>query len=146
MANMISQLLSMKRNCIQTILPVAISFFILVFPFYPFCSYFAEANPFFTDLGFENPDRDDQLFGHQQDGSRAFALTFFLFRFIPKVHVFERSLYRSSQPPSVNQENLTLRCWTFLFASPYVFNLEFSKISWLSIFFSATQKGGKKHV
>jgi hypothetical protein len=100
----------MKRKLIQTFLAIAIFFFILVFPFYPRCSYFAEPNPFSTDLGFENPDKDNQFVDHQQDGSKAFALTFFLFGFLLKVDVFKHSPYFFSQTLSLNQENLILRC------------------------------------
>ncbi len=100
----------MKRKRIQTFLPIAISFFILVFTFDLRCSYFAEANLFPPDLGFENPDQDDQFVDHQQDGSKAFALTFFPFGFLSKANVFKHSLYFFSQTPSLNQENLTLRC------------------------------------
>ncbi len=68
----------MKRSRIQTFLPIAISFFILVFPFYLRCSYFAEANLFPTDLGFENPDQEGQFGDQQRDGLKAFLLTFSL--------------------------------------------------------------------
>ncbi len=51
----------MKTDRTQTFLPLAISFFILIFPFYLCSSYFAEANVFSTDLGFDNADQDDQF-------------------------------------------------------------------------------------
>ncbi len=100
----------MRSNRAQTFLPIAISFFILVFPFYLRYSYFAETNLFSTDLGFENPDQDDQLFDQQQDGPKAFVLTFSPSGFLPKVDVFEHSPYFFSQSPFLNQENLILRC------------------------------------
>ncbi len=136
----------MKRNFTQAILPVAIPFFILVFPFYPFCSCFAEANPFSTDLGFENPDRDDQFFGHQQDGSRAFVLTLFFLKFNPKVDVLEHSFYRSSQPPSVNQENFTLRCSNSYLRHRMSSIENFLKLADYLYFSVQTQKGGREHV
>ena len=64
----------MGRNRIQIVLRIAISFFILVFPFYLFCSYCAEANLFSPDLGFENRDQDDQLVDQQHDESKGFPL------------------------------------------------------------------------
>ncbi len=48
----------MKRSRTQAFLPLAISLFILVFPSYLHCSYFAEANLFSTDLGFEDSGYD----------------------------------------------------------------------------------------
>ncbi len=98
------------KSCIQTFLPIAISLFILVFPSYPCSSYFEEGDPFPTDLGFENPDLEDQFVDRQQDASKAFALTFSPFVFLPKVNVFKNSSYLFSQSPSLNQENLILRC------------------------------------
>ena len=92
----------MKRNRIQTFLPIAISLFILVFPFYSRCSYFAEANLFSTDLGFENPDQDDQFVDQQQDASKAFVLAFLPFGLFPKAGVFEHSPYFFSQTPFLN--------------------------------------------
>jgi hypothetical protein len=100
----------MKRNRIQTFLPIVISFVILGFPFYPRSSNFTEANHSSTDLGFENPDQDDQFVDQQQDGSKAFVLTFFPFGFLPEADVFNHSPYFFSQTPSLNQENLILRC------------------------------------
>ncbi len=101
----------MKRNPIQTFLPIAISFFVLVFPFYFRCSNFAEANLFSTDLGFENSDQDDQFLDQQQDGSKPFTmLTCSLFQFYLEADVFRHSPYFFSQTPSLNQENLILRC------------------------------------
>ncbi len=72
----------MKRSRIQAFLPIAISFFILAFPFNLPYPYFAEANLFSTDLGFEDSDQDDQFVDQRQDGSKAFVLTFFAFRFL----------------------------------------------------------------
>jgi hypothetical protein len=100
----------MKRNHIQSFLSIAISLFILVFTFDLRCSYSAEANLFSTDLGFENPDQDDQFADHQQDGSKAFPLTFSPFGFLSKSNVFRHSLHFFSQTPSPDQENLTLLC------------------------------------
>ncbi len=100
----------MKRNRIHTFLPIAISFFILVFPVYLFCSYFAETNVFPTDLGFENPDQDNQFVNQQQDGSKAFTLTFFPSGFLSNVYVLKHPPHFFSQISPLNQENLILRC------------------------------------
>lgn len=83
----------MKRNRTQTLLPITISFFILVFPLYFPRSYSAEANLFFTDLGFENPDPDDQVVDQQQDGSKAFVLDLFYLGLYPEAYVFKHSLF-----------------------------------------------------
>lgn len=100
----------MKRNCMQTFLPTAMFFLILVFPFYLGYSNFTEANLFSTDLGFENPDQDDQFVDKQQDVSREFVLTFFPFGFLPEAEVFRHSPYFFSQTPSLNEETPILRC------------------------------------
>ena len=100
----------MERTRVQIFLRLAISFFILVFPFYLGCSYFAEANLFSPDLGFENRDQDDQFVDQQSDGSNAFLLTFSPFGLHPEADVFRHSPYFFSQTPSLIQENLILRC------------------------------------
>ncbi len=100
----------MKRNRIQTFLPIAISLFILVFPFYPRCSYFEEVNAFPTDLGFENPDQDDQFIGYQQNGSKAFALNFLASGFHLEADVWRYPPYFFTQTTSLDQEDLILRC------------------------------------
>ncbi len=100
----------MKGNCIQTCLAPVISFFILVFPLYLTCSYFAEVNLSSTDLGFENPDQDDEFVDQQQDGSAAFVSTFSPFGFHPEMDLFKNSPCFFSQTPSFDQEALILRC------------------------------------
>ncbi len=100
----------MERTCVQIFLRLAISFFVLIFPFYLGCSYFAEANLFSPDLGFENRDQDDQFVDQQHDGSNAFLLTFSPFGLYPESDVFMHSAYFFSQTLSLIQENLILRC------------------------------------
>ena len=100
----------MKRTRVHIFLRLAMSFFILVFPFYLGCSYFAEDNPFSPDLGSENRDQDGQFVDQQHDGSNAFLLTFSPFGLHPEADVFRHSLYFFSQTPSLIQENLILRC------------------------------------
>ena len=100
----------MERTRVQILLCLAISFFILVFPFYLGCSYLAEGNLFSPDLGFENRDQDDQFVDRQSHGPNAFPLTFSPFASHPEADVFRHSPYFFSQTPSLIQENLILRC------------------------------------
>ena len=100
----------MKRIRVQIFPRLAISFLILVFPFYLGCSYCGEGNLFSPDLGFENRDQDNQFVEQQSDGSNAFLLTFSSFGLRLKTVVFMHSPYFFSQTPSFIQENLILRC------------------------------------
>ncbi len=100
----------MKRKPTHTFLPIAISFFILVFPFYLRCPYFAEADPFPTDLGFETPDQDDEFVDQPQDGSKALGLTSFPYGVFLRAVFFKHFPYSFSQTSSLNQEDLILRC------------------------------------
>jgi len=100
--------ISMGKRFIQ-ILVIVTALFILLFPAYLRCSNLAEVDLFSTDLSFENPDQDDQLFD-QQDGSRAFVLSGISITFLPGVNLFGQLPRFSFHTASLCEKTLILRC------------------------------------
>ena len=99
----------MKSRSIQSLLVVAISFFILVFPAYLRYTNLSEMNLFPTDLNFENPDQDDQL-QDQQHGSDLLSLNVFYALSLPEANLFKQLCHLFSPVPSLEQETSILRC------------------------------------
>ena len=100
--------ISMGKRFIQ-ILVIVTALFILLFPAYLRCSNLAEVDLFSTDLSFENPDQDDQLFD-QQDGSRAFVLSGASVILLPGANLFGQLPHFSFQTASLDQKTFVLRC------------------------------------
>ena len=100
--------ISMGKRFIQ-ILVIVTALFILLFPAYLRCLNLAEVDLSSTDLSFENPDQDDQLFD-QQDGSRAFVLGGTSIPFFPGVNLFGQLPRFSFQTASLDQKTFVLRC------------------------------------
>ena len=99
----------MKSRSIQSLLVIAISFFILVFPAYLRYTNLSEMNFFPTDLNFENPDQEDQL-QDQQHGSDLFSLNVFYALSLPEANPFKQLCHFFSPVPSLDQKTSILRC------------------------------------
>ncbi len=96
----------MKRNRIETFLPLAISLLVLVLPCY---SSFTETDLFPTDLGITIQE-EDEFADQKQDVSRVLVFSFVVFVLFAGGIIFNRSPYFFSQTPFLVQENLILRC------------------------------------
>jgi hypothetical protein len=101
----------MKRRFkrIQILPAIVISLFILALPTYLHCARPSQTKFVSSDLGFENPDQEERLPGHEKEwkgyGPSILSITFAL-----SATPFEQSSYLFSQVLSLRQRIAVLRC------------------------------------
>jgi hypothetical protein len=99
----------MKRGVIRTLLVIAISLFILIFPTCLHYYDLVEADFLCVDLGFENPDQEIQLMIEQNE-SKVFILNAFSIVFPLEIILFEQFHHFPVTVCSLDQKTSVLRC------------------------------------
>ncbi len=94
---------------IHIFLFIAISLFIVALPAYLHCTNLSEANSFFPDLIFENPDQENGLADYENE-LKVFGLTGFSIISLPGTNLFEQSSHFFSQVFSLRHKTLVLLC------------------------------------
>ncbi len=102
----------MKRRFkgIQILLAITISLFILALPAYLRCTYLSQTKFVSSDLGFENPDQEEELPDHEKESKKAYGPSAFPIRFLLGSNLFEQSSYLFPKAPSLHQGIAVLRC------------------------------------
>jgi hypothetical protein len=99
----------MKRGVIQTLLVIAISLFLLIFPTCLHYYDLVEADFLCVDLGFENPDQEIPLMIEQNE-SKVFISSAFSIVFPLEIILFEQFHHFPITVCSLDQKTFVLRC------------------------------------
>jgi hypothetical protein len=98
-----------RFKSIQIFLVLAIFVFILTPPAYLRYSNLLEAKFLSSDLGFENPDRENRSPDNEND-LKVFGPTAFFIISLLGTHLFEQSLHLFPQAFSLHHHTFRLRC------------------------------------
>ena len=93
----------------QFFLVIAISFFILAPPACLRYTQLSDAKFLSSDIGFENPDRENRMPDHEDDWKGFSPMAFSILSLLG-THLFEQSSHFFPQPFSLRHKTFGLRC------------------------------------